>query len=371
MSVRLIKVEDKKGLNRFIKFAWKIYKGDPYWVPPLISEQKKFFNPSVNPFFQHSEVDFFLVEKNGELSGRIAAILNRNHNEFQGERTGFFGFFESVNDREVSDTLFDAAAEWLKKRGMEVMRGPMNFSTNDECGLLVEGFNSSPVIMMTYNPPYYSELIENYGFKKAKDLYAYMIDNPEPPEKLVRGVELIKRKKNISLRNVNLKKFDEEVEVIHDIYNSAWEKNWGFIPMTDDEFYYLAKNLKTIVNPELAFIAEVNGLPAGFSLAIPNVNEALIKINGRLFPSGFIKLLWYFKKIKSLRIITMGVKKEFRFMGIDALFYLETFRAGVRRGYKWAEMSWILEDNLMMIRALEDLNARRYKTYRIYDLPLT
>ena len=367
-SIEIHPVQTKAELRAFINLPWKIYKGRTTWIPPLISEEKKTLDKNSNPFFQHSEAEYYLAFQHGEVVGRIAAIVNHNHNDFHNEKTGFFGFFESIDNQEVADLLFSAAAQWLCEKRMKIMRGPMNPSTNDTIGFLVDAFNSSPVIMMTYNPMYYLTLAENFGFKKSMDVYSYWMDSMQPlPEKAIRVAERVRKKAGLTFRSVNMKKFWDEVALIKEIYNTAWSYNWGFVPMTDDEFHHLAENLKTTVDPDLAFIAEYNGKPVGFCLTLPDFNQALKKINGRLLPFGIFKLLYYAKKIKQARVITMGVIKEYQLRGIDSLFYLETYRRGIAKGYNGAEFSWILENNVMMNRAAQMIGGRIYKTYRIYD----
>jgi GNAT superfamily N-acetyltransferase len=367
-------VETKKDLSDFIKLPWKIYKADVNWVPPLISEKKAFFNPEVNPFYKHAEVVLFLAEKNGEIVGRIAGIVNHKHIETHEEKAGFFGFFEVIEDFEVAKRLLDEVKNWLKSRGMEIMRGPMNFSVNDEIGFLLEGFDSPPVFMMPYNPKYYLEFMEGYGMVKAKDLYAFYMDkNNRPPERFIRIAQKIRKRENIVVRKLNLKDFDTEIKKIKKIYNLAWSKNWGAIPMTDEEFEHLARDLKRIVDPDLVFIAEVDGEPAGFSMALPNINQLLIKLNGRLFPFGIFKLLWFTKfhnVINGLRLLTMGVIHKYQKRGIDTVFYIDTYTNGVKKGYKWAEMSWNLEDNYLINHALETFGAKLYKKYRIYEMKI-
>jgi GNAT superfamily N-acetyltransferase len=373
-------VQTKGDLMEFIRFPWHIYKNDPFWVPPLIVERKEFLDRRKNPFFKHAEVIFYMAKRNGQTVGRIAGIVNHNHIEYHQERAGFFGLFECVKDYEVAKALLETVLEWLKSKGMKIMRGPANFSSNEEWGFLVEGFDSRPVIMMGYNPPYYLDFMENYGLVKTKDLYAYFIDESlPPPERVVRMAENIRKKEKIKIRNINMKEFKNEVERIKQIYNSAWSKNWGFIPMTDEEFDHLAKNLKQIVDPYMVFIAEVDSKPAGFSLALPDFNQVLARLNGRLFPFGILKLLWHTKIRNKLirrihrngvRIITMGIVPEFQKRGIDTVFYVETYNVGVKRGYTWAEMSWVLEDNTLMNRVLELLGARLYKKYRIYEIKI-
>jgi len=373
-ELKIESARTKAELMEFIKLPWQIYRNDAHWVPPLITERKEFLDERKNPFFRHAKVVFYLARRNGQTVGRIAGIVNHNHVEYHQEKAGFFGLFECVEDYEIAKALLDSVREWLKSKGMEIMRGPANFSSNEEWGFLAEGFEYRPVVMMGYNPPYYLDFMGKYGMVKAKDLYAYFVDESLPtPERVVRMAENIKKRENVKIRNINMKEFDREVEGIKRIYNSAWSKNWGFIPMTDEEFDHLAKNLKQIVDPYMVFIAEVDGKPGGFSLALPDFNQVLARLNGRLFPFGIFKLLWHTKirnKIDGVRIITMGVVPEFQKRGIDTVFYVETYNVGVKRGYTWAEMSWVLEDNTLMNRVLELLGARLYKKYRIYEITI-
>jgi GNAT superfamily N-acetyltransferase len=365
------KVSKKKDLKKFIKMAWKIYENIPQWVPPLIIDQLELLSWDKHPFHKHAEVEYFIAYKNGEPVGRIAGIVNHIHNEYHNEKTGFFGFFECINNQDVANLLFDSAKDFLKEKGMERMRGPMNFSTNEDCGLLIEGFEHPPVIMMPYNPEYYIGLFEKYGLTKIKELYAWRITKDEVSSEKMRLMERIIRElsndERVKMRSVNMKDFENEVERIKMIYNDAWSNNWGFVPFTDEEFYHLAKKLKQVVDPRLVFIVELNGEPIGFSLALPDINKALKKINGRLLPFGIFKLLMEAKKIKNIRVITMGVRKGYRLRGIDAYFYYSTIKKGIECGYDEAEMSWILEDNAPMNRLLEHLGAKIYKKYGIYE----
>ena len=353
----------------FIKFPWKIYRDDPLWAPPLISQLKETFDRRKNPFYDHADVQLFLALRGDLPVGRIAAVINHAHNDFHDERTGFFGFFECVNDQSAAGKLLGAARDWLRQRGMETLRGPASFSSNDEWGLLVQGFDSSPVLMMPYNPPYYPELLERCGLAKAKDLYAYrMLIEEGLPDRLRRMAAKIEQKEGLTIRPIDMKNFDQELKRIKVIYNNAWSKNWGFVPMTEAEFDHLAKQLKPLVVPELVLFAEVDGRPAGFSLTLPDYNQALKHLNGRLFPFGIFKLLWHSRKIDHPRILVMGVIHEYQRRGIDAVFYVRTWDAGKKRGYTWGEMSWILEDNEMMKRAMELMGGKVYKTYRIYEM---
>lgn len=365
-------VRSPQELKEFIRLPWTIYQDDSDWVPPLLYERKKFFDRSQNPFFKHAEVEYFLAEKNSEVVGRIAAIVNHRHNQFHLDKVGFFGHFEVIRDYEAAWGLLNAAREWLKYKGMEIMRGPANFSTNEDVGFLVEGLNQPPVIMMPYNPAYYVEFAQEFGLKKVKDLYSYYMDQKIGfPQNLISISEKIKRKEKVLVRKLELKKLDKEIEIIKQIYNSAWGNNWGFVPMTDEEINFLADDLKAIVDPNIVFLAFVDGKPAGFSLALPDINQVLIKTSGRLFPLGFLKIIWNLKirrAIDRIRVIILGVVPEFQKKGIELIFYADTFSNAVERGYKSGEFGWILEDNFLMRKPLEKMGAKLYKIYRMYEM---
>lgn len=373
-KIDIKQVERSSQLGEFIMVPWAIYENNSNWVPPLISNCKKLLSPKKNPFFRYAWVKLFTAYCGKEPLGRIAAIINRNHNNYHEENVGFFGFFESVNDYNVARKLLKTAMISLKSDGMSVMRGPINLSTNYEVGALVDAFDQPPVVNMIYNPEYYPGFYERFGLKKAKDLFAYKLtDENRPPERMIRIAERVRNREGIKLRTVNLKRFDDELKIVNKIYNSAWSRNWGFVPAPEDEFLHIANDMKPLVDPDLVFIAEVDGNPIGFSLALPNFYRVLPYTNGRLFPLGLLKILWHTKirnKIDSLRIVTMGVEHEYQKRGIDTLFYLETFNRGREKGYKWAELSWILEDNVLMNRAAKMLGALHYKTYRVYETSL-
>jgi len=370
-SVEVRPVETKKAWRDFVTFPYKHYKDNPCWVPPLLMDQKVLLDPQKHPFYEHAKAQFFLARKKGKPAGRIAAIVDEKHNEFHQEKTGFFGFFEAIEEYEVAEKLLTAARNWVKNQGMERFRGPVNPSQNEDCGLLIDAFDASPVIMMPYNLPYYADLLEQFGLTKAMDLYAYYIDDKNPPpEKLVRVAEAVRKREKLTVRPIEMKNFDEEARKVWYVFNNAWSKNWGFVPMTKNEFAHLAKNLKQVVVPEIALMAEIDGKPVGFSLSLPDVNQALLRLNGRLFPTGLLKLLWYSRKIDMIRIIIMGVIHEYQKHGIDAIFYLDTWRNATQRGYWRGEMSWILENNEMMNRSARMLGGRIYKTYRMYEMKL-
>jgi len=288
----------------------------------------------------------------------------------RGEPVGQFGFFDTIDDRDVAAALFDRAGQWLKARGMVRMLGPTNPSMNDELGVLIDAFDLPPSIKMVWNPPYYPALFEGADFTKAKDLWAWTMFISDISERFIRvGKAAVKRSK-VTLRHPDMKRFSREIELFREVYNQAWSANWGFVPWTEDEFRNVARSLKQVIDPELVLIAEMEGQPIGFSLALPDLNVALRHINGRLFPFGLPIMLWHSRKIKQLRILILGVIEEYRHRGIDVAFYYETLRIALKKGYENAEMSWILEDNTQMNGALDGIGARRYKTYRLYQREL-
>jgi hypothetical protein len=366
-------VQNKKQLDQFIKFAWKVNANDPNWVAPLLMDRQKLLDKKKNPFFKHAEAEYFLAYKNGKLAGRIAAITNQMHNDYQKDNAGFFGFLEGINDPEVFESLLNIVKDWLKSRGKDFMMGPMNPSTNDEIGFLISGFDTPPYFMMTHNPTYYPKIMDDLKYQKIKDVHAYFIDKETVilSEKLKKVAEITRKKLGVTIRQVQMQNFEAELEIVRSIYNNAWARNWGFVPMTPAEFDFIANDFKKIIDPELVLIAEIKGKPVGFSLALPDYNQVFAKIpNGRLLPFGWMTFLKNKKKIDSLRVITLGVIQGFQTSGIGGLFYLETFDRGTKRGYTSAEMSWILEDNDLMVRAAKLLGAKQYKTYRIYGSQL-
>lgn len=361
-------VTTRKDLSEFIHLPWKIYRDDPNWVPPLISDMKFRLDARKNPFFEHGEAQSFLAKENGESLGRITTIIDRKHNEFHKERVGFFGFFESLRRYEVAEALFDKAREWCKAREMTVLRGPTNLTMNDECAFLLEGFDSRPVLMMPYNPRYYLEYTERYGFRKAKDLYAFLKRGEQTPERILRLVQRIKTRQCLTIRSIDMKHFWHDVEKMEDVYNSAWENNWGFVPMTRKEFQAIAKRLKPLAVPELVLLAEIDNIPVGVALTVPDYNQVLKKLNGRLGPIQLLKLFWHRRQITGCRSLLFGVKKEYRNRGIESVLYYETEQAGMKLGYQWCELSWNLEDNDLINRFDEAVGGKLYKKYRIVEM---
>ena len=361
--------------HRFLELPYQLYRGNAHWIAPLRMAQKDILNTKRHPFYKTSDVEVFLARRDGRVVGRIMAILNRAYNEFHNESAGFFGFFEVENDKQAAAALLDSAREWVRGRGATVIRGPVNPSTNYECALLVEGFDLDPMVMMTYNPPYYAALLEGYGMEKAMDLYAYDIaaDYFNHSDKLQRVAERLRKKTSIRVRTVNMKDFKNEVGIIRQVYNDAWSRNWGFVPMSEEEFDHLAKDLKQIVDPRVVLIAEqvIDGSKpraVGFLLAVPDLNRALKKISGRLLPFGLLKLLWHSRSISSIRVITMGGILEFQNLGLGSILLDEIYRRGPAAGFPTGEMSWVLENNVMMNRAADLIGGRRTKTYRIYEM---
>ncbi|HAZ12187.1 MAG TPA: N-acetyltransferase [Bdellovibrionales bacterium] len=366
MSIE-IKELAESGLAAFIDFPYTLFRDHPHWVGELKKDTLHLLGLG-HPFWRHGERKLLMAYRDGRPAGRLAAIVNSAHNSFHGENCGFFGFFDCEDDKEAAAGLFAAAEKYLRAKGMDLIRGPVNPSTNETCGLLVEGFDSPPMIMMTYNPPYYSGLIEAAGFARAKDLLAFNMAVPAGlPARFEKLLKRINRVGNITVDFVQISKLDAAIADLKDIYNSAWEKNWGFIPMTEDEFAHTAKDLKTVIDPNLVLFVYVKNEPAGFIVGLPDYNQIFKTIpNGKLFPTGLFKLLTGKKKITRFRVLTMGVKEKFRNLGLASLMYVKAYE-NARKTYRECEMSWILESNFNMNRPLQLMGATPYKRYRIFE----
>jgi hypothetical protein len=367
---------DKAALSRFFNVADRLYAADPNWVAPLRDDLAKVFRDE-NPFFRHGEMQLFVARLDGKDVGRIAAILDRNHNEFHEEKASFFGYFESEDDPQVAGILLEAAAVWGRERKMTVMRGPTNPTLNDEAGLLVDGFDSPPVLMMTYNPKSYIGLIEGQGFRKAKDLLAYWFPLEEKPlARLSRVADRFrKRASDIVVRNVTKGGLERDLVRIREVYNEAWEKNWGFVPMTPEEMDFMAKRMKPLLVEELLWIAEArkpDGTlePIAFMLMLPDYNVAMKPLKGRLLPLGWLKFLLGVRKIKTVRVLTLGIKRPYRLSGIQSIMMADSLRFLLSKGYTGAEVSWLLEDNDLVIGSVRLWGGQLYKTYRIYEKAL-
>lgn len=366
-------LHDKKMKKDFIQVPWNLYSGLPHWVPPLRLSLVELFDPK-HPFFKTSKAKAWVAyDQTQRPIARILAVHNPVSQKFHQNKTGFFGFFECPEDQELADKLLELASSFLKKNECDRIQGPVNPSTNYECGLLVKGFDDPPQIMMTYNPPYYQGLLENFGLEKAMDLLAYNYPMEyKLPEVILKISERTKKKEKITYRPVNKSRWDEEVQLMLDIYNDAWEKNWGFIPMSEEEFKNMANELKMVADPELILFAEVENKPVAFIVCLPDFNQVFHNIpNGKLLPTGIFKLLFGKKNINRVRAITMGVKKDYRRLGLETLLYVEVKKAiAEKKRFTHVEMSWILEDNINMNRPLIKMGASPYKTYRIFEKDL-
>jgi hypothetical protein len=371
-------IEQPRDRLRFIKFPWQVYAGNAQWVPPLIFERRRYFDPAVNPFFRHADVQLFIARRGKRDVGTIAAFVNHAYNQFHGTQLGFFGFFEALPDSDAAAALLRAAEEWVRARGMPIIRGPINFATDNESGLLIDAFDEAPVVMTVYNPPYYRDFVEAGGYAKALDWYAYSIDRAtlgggateDLPPKLLRALDIARRRSKASFRKVRMREFDQDLAKVREVYNRAWESNRDFVPMDDAEIDFLAGGLKPFIDPDLVWFAEVGERPVGVSITLPDLNQVVHKMNGRLLPFAWRHLVFGRSQIDTARFFAMGIIPEFRQRGIDAVFYYETFREAVRKGYGRAELSLIVEHNLPMRRPIEALGAHIAKTYRVYDKSL-
>lgn len=367
----VVPVRSRADLRRFINLPWSIYRDDPDWVPPLKRDVRTAFDPAKHPFHLHSEVQPWLALRGRKVVGRICAIRNRNHEQVHGETVGFFGWFECIDDPEVAERLFEAVRGWLRERGLTVMRGPTSFSTNETTGLLIGGDGGPPALLSAHNPPWYPALLEGCGLGKVKDLYAWHAVAGHRPGHLVRAQKLVSRRYGIRIRTLDMSRFDGELIFIRRLYNAAWRRNWGYVPMTDAEIDHMAAELKPIIDPNLVLFAETpDGEVIGVAVALPDFNLILHRLNGRLTPLAIIRLLMHRRRITRLRVLILGLLEEWRGKGIDALLYLALYRNAAAAGMKDADMSWILEDNHRMNAAIERLGGRIYRTYRLYEAPL-
>jgi GNAT superfamily N-acetyltransferase len=360
----------RADVERFIRYPYSRYRDDPHWVPPLFMVEKERFDPRKNPFYDHARVNLYLAERDGEIVGRIAAIDDDNHNETHGENLHFFGYFEA-EDAEAAGALFDRLEERARELGRDAVRGPVNPSMNHTAGLLIDAFDSDPYVMMPYNPPEYPRYVESAGYRKVKDLYAWIFDSRWEIKKIGRLVERVrKRNKGLVIRPVDMKRWDEELARVKDLYNRAWERNWGFVRYTEAEFDQLAKEFKIILDPELVALAEVDGELAGVAVLIPDANQVFKKMRGRLLPFGVFYLLRRNKIMDRVRLPILGVVPEHRNKGFELLMIYELYGRVIAKGYKCCEASWTLEDNRAMNHIIEAGGAKRYKTYRIYQKEL-
>jgi GNAT superfamily N-acetyltransferase len=368
LGIDIAAVDGKKALHEFVELPFTLYRRESHWVPPLRMAVKELLDRKKHPFYATAEAEFFLARREGRVVGRIAAVMDRAHNRFHGEEAGFFGFFECEDDAEVAQALLERARQWTAGRGAKFLRGPVNPSTNYECGMLVEGFELDPMVMMPWNPRYYPGLIERAGLTKAKDLLAYLSNaNTIGMEKIERIANKVVAKNGVRIRPIDMKNFQADVEKVWEVYGAAWADNWGFIPMSREEFFLMGKEMKMILKPELVLIGEVDGKVVGFALALPDVNQALKHAGGSLFPTGILKILYYQRLITNVRVLALGVVEDYRATGLAAGFYATLVRNARKLGFGDCEMSWILEDNVLMNRSIEAMGAKLYKKYRIYE----
>ncbi|MEO0085524.1 MAG: acyl-CoA N-acyltransferase [candidate division WOR-3 bacterium] len=371
MALRVVEVTTEGQLKTFIDLPWQVYRGNRCWVPPLKRDVRHILDTARHPFWEHARRVLFLAELDGRPVGRISAHIDDNYNNLWHERLGSFGFFECPDDQQVASALFDAAAEWVRGQGMSVLRGPMSPSSNDEWGWLLDAFDQPPVLMMPYNPPYYHRLAENWGLTKAKDLLAFIKYASSPmPERLTALALKLRANPRITLRPVNMKDLKGEMAIIRELYNESWQQNWGFAPMTDKEMDLLAANLKTFAEPGMVLFAFYDGNPAGLSITLPDMNQVLIHLNGRLGPIEMVRFLFLRRRITGSRALVFGFKQQYRRLGLPVLLFYETEQYMRRRGYQWCELSWNLEDNRLINDFDRELGAEVYKHYRVYEKAL-
>jgi predicted GNAT family acetyltransferase len=375
MSITIKEVISNADVKKFIDFAHELYEGDEHYVPELYVAQKEMFDKKKYPFYDYGTVQSFLAYKNNKIVGRISAITNKRYNDYHGSNIGFFGFLEFIEDKQVLTSLLEAASNALKSHNYEYLMGPTNFNTNETSGFLIDGFHEPAKIMMTYNKKYYDKMLIELGLQKEMDMFAFMIDTQKASEKSIKLSRLLEQrlaKGGITIRNISLKSFKDEVIKLKKVYNAAWEKNWGFVPFTDKEFNHMADGLKMIAIEDFAYMAEHNGEPIGFSISLPDINEITKDFKkGRLLPFNIFKLLMNRKKTSCVRILATGVKEEYRKKGIEAIFFAKNILEARKRNLKGGEASWILESNEEMVLSAEKLNGEKYKTYRLYKYLLS
>jgi GNAT superfamily N-acetyltransferase len=376
LPIEIRRVRTKSARNVFVKMAWRFYENDPLWVPPLISDQLAFIDPARGVFFDHGEAELFLAYRGAEPVGRISAHVNRRYDDIFGGKKGFVGFFESENGVETAQALFNAAENWLRAKGRDVAEGPMSFGIYDETGILIDGFDTPPYVLTTYNPRYYQSLFEACGWEKSIDWYAFRGRRGSTDERLdpryFKLTEKVVKREGIVFRPMDVKKhLEREAEIVRDIFAVAWNRNWGHVPFSDKEFQRLKESIVAMVSPELSLIAELDGKPIAFTLSLYDANVAVKRIDGRLFPFGFLKLLTGIKKTNRFRLILMGVLEEYRNQGVEVALYTKVIEDGIRMGFRESEASMIVENNERMLSSLSHLVMERYKTWRVFKKDLT
>ncbi len=375
MTIEIREHTPGKDLKHFIEAGHVVFRGDPAWVPPLNLEIRERLTPKKNPFFSRAEAALFTAWRDGRLVGRCSAQIDREHLRIWKDDTGFFGFFDTIDDAEVGKALVEAAAGWLRRRGMKRMIGPLSLYINEEVGILIEGFDEPPVIMMAHSRKYQAAIAEAAGLTKEKDLLCWRYTKDQPfPDRVLKAWEQIKALPEVRLRSVDLSNMKEETQAIMDIYNDAWSDKWGVVPALPDEVEKVAKDLKLIIDPDIAFMAEVHGKTVGMCIMLPNVNEAIQDLGGKLLPLGLIKLLWRIKvnHPRSTRLMMLGIRREItknvkRYGGLSAAMYVEVAKRGTAKGYHWGELSWTREDDAPINLGIRSMGAKVYKKYRVYQ----
>lgn len=370
MGLDVRPVASKRDLTTFIKLPWRLYRNEPNWVPPLVFERRQFLDRSKNPWFEHGEAEYFLAWRDGRAVGRITAQVDRIFNEFQGNDWGLFGFFECENDPEAAAALLAAAEAWLRARGRDRMVGPADFTMNDECGVLVDGFERPPIILTNWTQRYYPALLEGAQMSKAMDTLMWELNVSERDkvhDAIWKVADRVESKHGIVVRPMRKKRIDEEIDRFLEVYNAAWEKNWGFSPLTEKEVRHYAKSLKPLLDEHWAFIAEKDGETIGAALTLPDYNQVFKHMNGRVFPFGWAKFLWYKRKIDRVRVFALGVKREYQHTGVAARFYQLHFDSAEITPQTGGEMGWILETNSSMNRAMEGMGGKVVRRYRLYE----
>jgi hypothetical protein len=378
MTITIREHTPGQDIYPFIRAGHEVFRGDPTWIPPLHFELRERLDPKKNPFFARADVALFTAWREGRLVGRCSAQIDREHLRLWKDGTGFFGFFDTIDDPAVGKELIDAAAGWLRRRGMERMRGPLSLYINEEVGILVEGFDSPPVLMMAHSRPYQARLCEAAGLAKEKDLFAWRYSTSAGfSERVLKAWEQIKSLPEIRLRSVDVSHMERDLQAVMDIYNEAWDGKWGVVPALPDEVEKVARDLKLILDPDLAFMAEVEGKPVGMCIMLPNMNEALRDLDGKLLPTGVFKLLWRMKvkRPRSTRLMMLGIRKDVtrnvkRYGGLSAAMYVEVAKRGIAKGYEWSELSWTREDDARINLGIRSMGAHVYKKYRVYNKAL-
>ena len=374
-SLEVRPVAGRRDLSRFLKLPFRLHRGTP-WVPPLLMERRDFLDRDKNPYFDHAEAEFFVCERDAEVVGRITAQVDERWTQFQGGNDGMFGFFEAENDSDVARALVEAARDWLRGRGRERMLGPMDFTTNDECGILIDGYERPPLVLQPWHPPYYRELLEGLGMTKSMDLlmwelYLGQLRQGDRFHDLIHeAAEKARTEHGVVVRHMRKRDLAAEVGRFMEVYNEAWGRNWGFVPITDEEVRFQAKNLKPILDEDWAMIAERDGEVVGAALTLPDINQVLAKMNGRLLPLGWWHLLTGRRKVDRVRVFALGVKPSYQHMGVAAALYIRHVEVAQRVRQKGGEMGWILEVNEPMNRAMEGMGGTIVKRYRLYELDL-